>query len=172
MELPLFDPAEVRATLTTLIERAAVFEIRVLNGQLKRSWRTGRVSGYFNNIKSCIAELARLTAFDGVYFTLNPVNSALLARRANRLDHVQERDSLTTDQHIEKRRYLLLDVDPVRPTGISATDSEKKRAEKKASEIADYLTTKHGWPVPIKADSGNGYHLIYRVDCRLTTENS
>src|SRR5204862_4412008 len=60
-------------------------------------------------------------------------------------------------------RWLLLDVDADRPSGISASDSEKEGAHKKACEIYDYLKGR-GWPSPVAADSGNGYHLLYRVD--------
>ena len=56
-----------------------------------------------------------------------------------------------------------MDVDSHRPSGISATDEEKEAAHKKAREIYGYLKGR-GWPAPVVADSGNGYHLRYRVD--------
>jgi hypothetical protein len=170
MDPTFFDPAEVRTTLATLIDPGGVFEIRILNGQLQGFRRTGRISGYFNDVELCVSQLERLTGFDGIYITLNRLNRALLARRANRLDYVQERDALTGDQHIERLRFLLLDADPVRVTGVSATNKEKKLAEKKAYEIRKYLTTKHGWSDPIMADSGNGFHLLYPID--LPAEDS
>ena len=49
------------------------------------------------------------------------------------------------------------------PSGIGATDEHKQAAHKVALKIYDYLK-KRGWPEPIVADSGNGYHLIYRID--------
>ena len=62
-----------------------------------------------------------------------------------------------------ERRWLLIDVDPERPSGISATDAEKAAAQKKAREIYRFLKER-GWPEPVVADSGNGYHLLYRID--------
>ena len=151
----LFDEAEVRKTLARIIKHGAVFEVRALDAKLSTHHRAGTVSGYFNNPDSCISELGKLTNAKGIYVTLNPVNPALLAGRANRLDYV-ERNATTNDQHILQRRGLLLDVDFDRPSGISASDSEKEAAHKKAIEIYGYLKAR-GWPLPIVADSGNGY---------------
>jgi hypothetical protein len=158
----LLNKSEVLKALAKIIERGAVFEVRALDAQLCGNRRTGTVSGYFDNTDACVSELGKLTTAKGVYFTLNPVNAALLARRANRLDYA-EKNATTNDQHILQRRCLLLDVDAQRPSGISASDSEKKAAHKKAREIYDYLKGR-GWPLPIAADSGNGYHLLYRID--------
>src|SRR5262249_19045384 len=69
----------------------------------------------------------------------------------------------TSDSNILRRRWLLIDVDPSRPAGVSSSDEEKKRAEHKAEEIRTYLRSLE-WPEPLMADSGNGYHLLYRVD--------
>jgi hypothetical protein len=158
----LFNEAEVRKTLAKVITSGAVFEVRALDAQLSSNWRTATISGYFNNPDACVSELGKLTRAKGIYVTLNPVNPALLARCANRLDYA-EKNSTTNDQHILELRRLLLDVDPERPSGISASNSEKEAAHKKAREIHDYLRGR-GWPLPIVADSGNGYHLQYCVD--------
>jgi hypothetical protein len=158
----LFDEAGVRKTLARIIKSGAVFEVRALDAELRGSRRTDTVSGYFDNVDACLSELEKLTTAKGIYFTFNPVNAALLARRENRLAYA-EKNAATNDQHILQRRWLLLDVDADRPSGISASDSEKEAAHKKAREIHDYLKGL-GWPLPVAADSGNGYHLLYRVD--------
>jgi hypothetical protein len=162
MSTRLLDKSEVLKALAKIIERRAVFEVRALDAQLYGNRRTGTVSGYFDNADACLNELEKLITAKGIYFTLNPVNAALLARRANRLDYA-EKNATTNDQHILQRRWLLLDVDAQRPSGISASDSEKEAAHKKALEIHDYLKGR-GWPLPMAADSGNGYHLLYRID--------
>src|SRR5262249_2634534 len=143
-------------------EPDAVFELRALDAQLKGNRRSGTVSGCFDNSDACLKELEKLNAAKGIYITLNPVNPALRARRANRLDYAGKNSS-TSDQHIVRRRWFLLDVDADRPSGISASATEKEAAHKKAREIHDYLTER-GWPRPLAADSGNGYHLLYRLD--------
>jgi hypothetical protein len=158
----LFDKAEVRKALSTMLEPGAVFEVRALAAQLCGNRRTGTVSGYFDNADACLSELGKLAAAKGIYITLNPVNPALLARCANRLDYA-DKDSTTKDHHVLRRWQLLVDVDPVRPSGISATDAEKEAAHRKTQDIYAFLQ-KHGWPKPIAADSGNGYQLIYRIE--------
>src|SRR4029077_20912663 len=74
-----------------------------------------------------------------------------------------EKNATTGDQHILRRRRLLLDVDAERPSGISSSEREKEVAHKKAREIYSFLKQR-GWPEPITADSGNGYHVLYCVE--------
>ena len=157
----LFDMDEVRRALTILVEPKSVFEVRALEAQLSSERRTGIVSGYFDNVEECVKQLSRLTSARGIYVTLNPLDPALLARRANRLDYVGT-DGTTSDQHVLTRRWLLIDVDADRPSGISATDAEKEAAHAKSREIYRYLKERD-WPEPIAGDSGNGIHLLCGV---------
>ncbi|HWY85813.1 MAG TPA: hypothetical protein VNX28_03760 [Gemmataceae bacterium] len=99
----------------------------------------------------------------GVYFTLNDVDKSLLARRCNRVD-VAESGDLTGDLHIIRLRWLLIDLDPERAKGISATDQEKAKAKDLAYKIRDFLHEEQSWPDPVFADSGNGHHLLYKID--------
>lgn len=46
---------------------------------------------------------------------------------------------------------------------MSSTDEEKRTALLRAREVREYLGGQ-GWPEPIFGDSGNGSHLLYRVD--------
>ena len=54
--------------------------------------------------------------------TLNPVSPTLLARAAMRLE--PRATSTTGDMDIVRRRWMLIDCDPVRPSDVSATDAE------------------------------------------------
>ncbi len=96
-----------------------------------------------------------------MYFTLNPVRPELLARANNRCKSYAS--DTTKDEEVLRRNWLLVDFDPKRPSGISATDEEKKAALSRARECRSWLTGQ-GWPEPILADSGNGAHLLYRID--------
>jgi len=98
----------------------------------------------------------------GWYVIINPVNPALLARAVNRIRPVGK-DPTTADADILHRRWLPIDFDAVRPKGISASDEEHNAALELALKVRDTLTAA-GWPEPIYADSGNGAHLLYRVD--------
>jgi putative DNA primase/helicase len=158
----LFDAAEVHKSLCAVVQLGAVFEVRALGAQWKGNWKKSSVSGYFNNLDACLKELERLKSVEGIYITLNPVDPALLSRCCNRLDYA-ERDGTTSDHDIVQRRWLLLDLDPERPSRISASDSEKALARQRARAICSYLKER-GWPEPLLADSGNGFHLIYPID--------
>jgi hypothetical protein len=96
----------------------------------------------------------------GVYFSLNPVAPSLHRRMPNVVRAVKR---ATRDRDIVRRRLLMVDADPVRPEGDSATEAEKDAAREVIQAIRDYLRGL-GWPEPILTDSGNGFHLLYRID--------
>jgi P4 family phage/plasmid primase-like protien len=152
--------AAISDAVLVLAEPGQVVEVRALAGNATHS-------GYFTDFSA----LARFTeALDtdpsvhGIYVTLNPVNPALLARRANRIKmHICRSDATTGDADILRRRWLPVDLDPVRPSGVSSTDEEHDLARVKAGEIAAWLSGL-GFPAPVQADSGNGAHLLYRID--------
>jgi hypothetical protein len=140
-----------------------VIEVRGLGARLKGSrYKNGVVSGFFDDPDKAIAALGSLDAFKGVYATMNPVDRALLARRCNRLDFAGSGET-ASDRDVTARRALLVDIDPVRVTGVSATDQEKQSAFELGQHVCAHLIGL-GWPAPIYADSGNGLHLIWRVD--------
>ncbi len=139
-----------------------VVEVRALNVR-KGNRLVKTVSGYFDDFAKAAAAGARLSgAADGVYFVLNQLNPALLARRVNRVD-VAGSGETTSDRDIVRRRWLLVDCDAVRPAKISATDHELEATRALADRIAEILAGR-GWPAPVRADSGNGAHLLYRID--------
>jgi hypothetical protein len=139
-----------------MFEPGAVVELRAFND--------GKTtSGYYNDRAALAVEAGKLEdRGHTVYVTLNEVNPALLSRAANRARKVY-REPLTSDADIFRRRWLPLDLDPKRPSGVSATDEEKEAARGRASEVREHLKAR-GWPEPVYGDSGNGYHLLYQVD--------
>lgn len=58
---------------------------------------------------------------------------------------------------------LLVDIDPVREPNCSASDDEKSNAHLLALLVHRNLK-EAGWPTPVVVDSGNGYHLLYKID--------
>jgi hypothetical protein len=64
----------------------------------------------------------------------------------------------------------LVDVDPVRCVGISASEEQKAAAKEVADKIAEFLEQKS--IVGLRADSGNGFHQMVRVDLPATLENT
>ncbi|MGD0290697.1 MAG: AAA family ATPase [Candidatus Binataceae bacterium] len=154
------DPVEIRRALDLLCEHGAVHELRALDTS------KGTVSGYFDNLDEMTANAAgcsdRFQA-GGVYLSLNCVNPDLLARSSNGVKTFAKHTS--GDANIVARRWLLIDLDPIRPSGISATDIEHKAALERAMGVREMLAD-FGWPSPIYADSGNGAHLLYRIELR------
>jgi hypothetical protein len=161
---PLADASEVCRFLSLISEPDQIFEMRLLHIRLREVRFPLTMSGYFND-HGALAENARKynTYAQGLYVTLNPINPALLARAANRLRVVGKDDPLTSDRDILVRRWLPIDLDPVRPAGISSTEEEHGSALERALQIRDALH-KEGWPAPIVGDSGNGGHLLYNID--------
>ncbi len=149
------ESGEIARTLEVLFEPEKVVELRAFKDRTI-------ASGYFDDFKELAEQAAKL---DGrgfaVYVTLNPVNEALLARSQNRVKIYPK--ATTSDVDIMARRWLPVDFDPVRPADVSSTASEKHAALWRARETRDFLK-QQGWPEPVVGDSGNGAHLLYRVD--------
>src|SRR5208282_2761604 len=146
---------EALQVLTT--DAGQVREVRI-----PKAGKQGTISGYYDNVEKMAEDLGRANGkFEGIYITLNPVSPDLLARAANRLKAYSK--DTTNDMGILRRDWFFFDCDPIRPTGISATEEEKRAARQMANNIKRYLLER-GWPEPWICDSGNGYHVIYRID--------
>ena len=150
----------LRDAIARIAGPGQVVEVRALTDQNTHS-------GYFNDLDALARSVEPLDADNsvhGIYVTLNEVNPALLSRRANRIKtRLGKKDSTTSDADILRRRWLPIDIDPLRPSGVSSTDEEHTLALAKAEEVACWIAG-FGFPEPIKADSGNGAHLLYRID--------
>ncbi len=156
--------AEVKRALRVLKAPGDVVELRAL-GVSERSYRAPHtVSGYFDDFDKLAAEAARLTPSAwGVYITLNEIDPSLLARAANRVRVVGRGEPTTSDHQVIRRRWLLVDIDPIRSSGISSSETEWRAAHDAAVAIRTYLTAQD-WSTPVLATSGNGFHLLYRID--------
>jgi hypothetical protein len=163
------DAAAVADWLRVFVPPGQVTELRAV-GVRSRRWgwipREGVVSGFFDDMDAMARVALELTReATGVYFIPNPLAPDLLAVRDNDAEAVGKGET-ATDAHVTARRWLLVDADPVRPyriAGISSTDAEKDAARNAARRVAAYLRAE-GWPRPVVADSGNGWHLLYPID--------
>src|SRR6266853_4141325 len=132
-------------------------------------------AGWFDDLELLAKAVCRLArdghgqlgsyrhSHENVFWTCNPVNDALLARQTkNTIEFVAE---TTSDSHITRRVWLPVDIDPIRPSGVSATADEKRLAR----EVANALMVKlqeFGFPESclVGGSSGNGYHILIRRD--------
>jgi hypothetical protein len=151
---------EIRRALSTLFPDGGIVELRALTDHSVHS-------GYFDNLGTLAEKAANLDTLPevaGIYVTVNTVDPALLSRRANRVKmNLGRKDPTTSDTDVLHRRWLPVDLDPVRPSGVSSTDSEHAGALSCAERIRTWLA-EQGFPDPVVADSGNGAHLLYRID--------
>ena len=128
------------------------------------------ISGYFRadspNIQGQIARFPNRT----FYQTLNCVNPGCYSRGQYET-LIQYPKETTSDNDIIGYNWILVDADPVRPSGVSATDSEKENAHTVARKVF-YQLRKLGFCEPIVADSGNGYHLLYKIKAELSSKDT
>ena len=141
-----------------------IVELRALDVRLGRGGPHVEAGFFdFDHLLDMCSEAQRLTPISkGVYFTLNAVNPQLLARCCNHTQWAGS-GSLTKDKDIIRRRFLLVDADPIRDALVSSTDAEKAESLTMITTARSFLRDR-GWTDPILADSGNGYHLLYRID--------
>ena len=144
-----------------------VVELRVITPD------RGVCGGYYTDSEALAGkalELSRIKAGQ-IYVTVNPVGKAvdrlrIQPRRMNtygRTRRFGDIDPGASDTDVAVRRWLLVDCDPVRPKGESATLEEVEAAMKRARAVFRFLRDQ-GFPDPIAAESGNGAHLLYRYD--------
>ena len=157
--VPKFDRDMLILWVNLFFLPGMVVELRVLSAR-----GGGTVSGYFDwdhredFIRAAIEWSGRAPA---VYCTLNPVDPVILARSLNRVKRYAK--VTTKDDEILGRLWLLIDFDPKRRPEISSTDAEHEAAIALARQCREYLRSQ-GLPDSILADSGNGAHLLYRID--------
>jgi len=155
-------------TLSTIVPFRECIELRI---QKKNTyWGSGF---YDNSHLQRIANDAIMMESDskGIYITLNTTNPDLLARRKNRFENGKlDKNSLTKDEDITNWDYLPIDVDPVRISGVSSTNEELELALEVANKVKAYMAS-IGFCAPVMACSGNGYHLLYRIDFPRGKEN-
>jgi hypothetical protein len=157
MTIAKADPREISRGISLLFRSRDVVEVRI------PKTRAGVVAGYFDDhgaLATSISGADTTYRAAGVYYVLNHVNPALLGRAYNRLK--ERAEHTTADNNIVSRRWLPVDLDPVRPAGISSSEEEHEAAIDRAQIISRDMANE--WGSPIIADSGNGAHLLYSID--------
>lgn len=151
------DYKELEKTISVLKPDHQLFEVRLFGADKRRV-----VSGYFTDSKTLIKALDTVDLRGkNLYLTLNKVNEALYSRTQH--DRFVANVNTTSDPDIDRYEWLFIDLDPKRPTDVSSSDSELKRAEELKEDVKRYLTGM-GFHAPVEALSGNGYHLLYKID--------
>lgn len=123
---------------------------------------TGIAVGYFDDWDAALRAIENeRTAYKAAYFTLNPLN--LPATIPVNPQALTSSRNTASDSDIARRTLLLVDLDPPRPAGTNSTEAEKQAAREQAERVREYLKSRN-WPDPAFCDSGNGWHLVYRIE--------
>jgi P4 family phage/plasmid primase-like protien len=155
----LYDLADIERTARLMCVEGGVYELRCPKAG---PYRNKTYSGYYDDPRAMVRDAMRCSGtVPAVYMTLNPVNRALLGRAANRLN--QQADLTSADKDALRRRRLLVDTDPIRPSGISSTEAELEAALGVSRAVWQYLQDR-GWPAGLLAMSGNGGHVVHALD--------
>jgi hypothetical protein len=165
-----------RHIFETFVEPGEVVEVRILKASGKSSaWgdeaARGTVSGYYDDFLRFRDDvrLADKATHSGIYFTLQVVDPRLIGRAFNRM---RPADLTTADPNVLAYRWLPVDLDPVRPSGISSSESELAEALELRDAVAEWCVGELSFPRPMRAVSGNGGHLLFRLpDLPVNDEN-
>lgn len=157
-----FNADEIRKAVD-VIHGGELYEVRYVIG--KKVY-----SGYFKGTAGLISELERLPENGGnVYITLQSIDNECYNREQHEILRLSPKVT-TNDDNITDYNYLLIDFDPVRPSGVGSTNEQLQAARDRAAQVYKYLETLEFAP-PLAAMSGNGFHLIYKISLRNTPEN-
>lgn len=156
---------EIRKGVEALFPEGSLVELRIPKSSF------GTVIGFFRDREKLIQAIEGYSGkVPAVYYTLNAPAPELY-------DNAQTKDAAVVgvhgckDDEVMVRNWLLIDCDPVRvdeegkplaDQKVSSTDAEKESSLAVAQKVHAYLQEK-GWPSPVRADSGNGYHLLFNL---------
>lgn len=166
------DPDTIASALHLFFGAGEVFEARALGADGNARWQKS-VFLRGRDIDRLAGRLAREadSALGGLHFTphglavdvLKRGNCVIAPVLKNKKGETAPR--LTHDEDVPRRRFLILDVDPVRAkghAGDSATAEEKNEAWRVLRSAVAALSAA-GWKMPLVVDSGNGFHAYFRL---------
>jgi len=141
----------------TFIRPGEIIEARFIkvNGRMT-------FSGYFDSHHDFCKSVQQTdkNQHAGAYVTLQVIDPRLIGRSFNR---IKQTDLTTSDKDVLFYRWLPVDIDPVRPAGISSSDKELSAAIALREIVAEYVVNEMRFSRPVKAMSGNGAHLLFRL---------
>lgn len=157
------DESEVYKWFDILKNNKELVEIRLIGSN-----KNG--SGYFTDAKTLIEAIKPYTDSYNCYFTLNSINPACYGREQK--DKIVLRPKNTTqDNEIICRNYVLIDLDPKRPSGVCSTKEESMKAHERGKEVTKFLMD-NGFYEPIVVFSSSGIHLYLKCALLNNEENT
>jgi hypothetical protein len=152
---------------------------------------------YFTDLQRLAEVVANLDSTERAlvsYTCINPLKGRLIRERGLIVNPTDEQvnqiiasppGKTASNDDIDILRWIFIDVDTVRAPHLAATDKaafdkiqhecstdEEKAASKAvAIKVLSYLRQEKGWPQGIICDSGNGWHLLFRMNLQNTPTN-
>lgn len=130
-----------------------------------RSFGGTTFSGYYKDIDNAIRDIEILESKPDqqIYFITNAIREDCYGR-AQRERLIMKPKNTTNDEEIVGRKWIMIDLDPKRASGVNSSNQELEYAHKKAVAVYRFLRD-NGFNEPVVCMSGNGYHLMYA--CRI-----
>ena len=161
----MLNEKEIRKTIALMKPEGQLFEVRVIYGN------KAMYSGYFTNADDLMRAFDELRNFAdcNIYMSLNSINTACYDRiQKNRFE--KNAKATTSDHDVVGYDWLMIDLDPKRPSGTSSTDEQIEKAKEQGNKIYQFMRNL-GFSKPLFANSGNGVHLLYRIRLKNSDEN-
>ena len=174
---------DIKNGLATLFQAGDLVELRAELG-------TRHFRGFHFTDHDRLAELVERLDSDprirSLYYIINPLKPGFVEARArcgckicarggrvvlNPTDGQAEEILAGPGQHlcgnedVDRLNFLFIDIDTVKAPGFehaSATAEEKRASRQVAKAVVAHLESLR-WPLPVLADSGNGWHTLPRV---------
>ena len=166
INVPKKDGMDIAKNLQLLYGQSLV-EIRAII----KSGRYHKLMGYYDDYGQAAAAIAQWDGHRNIFVTLHNIADVPPAvtddyYNPEELRPTYNKPVSVTADYIDSYNYFLVDVDPVKPDGVdcSATAEEAKACKKKAVAIRSWLMTALQFPDCIVAFSGNGFHLLYKLN--------
>lgn len=154
----------IRQWYDTFKSGEELVEVRIVDNAYKRTY-----SGYFTDINTLLNEIRKYDNCN-IYFTLNAINPACYDREQH--DRIVTKPkSTTSDNDIVGRDWILIDIDTKKPSDTNSTDEEKEMAKEVVNNVFKFLRDE-GFEKPVVCDSGNGFHLLYKIAMKNNNENT
>lgn len=154
----------IRQWYDTFKSGEELVEVRIVDNAYKRTY-----SGYFTDVNTLLNEIRKYDNCN-IYFTLNAINLACYDREQH--DRIVTKPkSTTSDNDIVGRDWILIDIDTKKPSDTNSTDEEKEMAKEVVNNVFKFLRDE-GFEKPVVCDSGNGFHLLYKIAMKNSNENT
>lgn len=155
------DVNEIKRTLSVFRTDNGLLEIRIFSTINKSEI----YSGIFDNDEALIEAVRKYDKEPyNTYFVFNELKDALSGMP--QLNKMVKGAKTIHDNDIKYRRWILIDLDPVRDGGVTdvaSSDEELEKSKETAREMRRHLLSL-GFPQPVVCMSGNGTHLLFKLD--------